>query len=82
MMCACMDVSFLACILQASSEKQQQLRPRQQPQPQSLPQPAVTAETLAAKLQKATLEQFLSDEHPPIRRVKMVGVRVATAKVA
>lgn len=46
-----------------------------------MPQQAVTAENLAAKLQKATIDQFLSDEHPPIRRVKMVGAR-ATAKVA
>ncbi|EIE20451.1 hypothetical protein COCSUDRAFT_57601 [Coccomyxa subellipsoidea C-169] len=31
--------------------------------------------TLAAQLQAANLERFLSDEHPPIRRVKMVGLK-------
>ncbi|KAK9917886.1 hypothetical protein WJX75_009279 [Coccomyxa subellipsoidea] len=31
--------------------------------------------SLAAHLQAANLERFLSDEHPPIRRVKMVGLK-------
>ncbi len=31
--------------------------------------------TLAAQLQAANLERFLSDEHPPIRRVKMIGLK-------
>lgn len=38
---------------------------------------AAGEESLAAKLQAATLDRFLSDEHPPIRRVKMVGLKTA-----
>lgn len=36
---------------------------------------------LAKKLQAANLERFLLNEHPPIRRVKMVGLKAAAGLV-
>ena len=37
--------------------------------------------SLAAKLQKAALDCFLSDEQPPIRRVKLNGLHNAASKL-
>ncbi len=37
--------------------------------------------SLAAKLQKVALDCFMSDEQPPIRRVKMNGLHSAAAKL-
>ena len=48
--------------LQAIAEQAQKAQPAAKP-------------SLAAHLQAANLERFLSDEHPPIRRVKMVGLK-------
>ena len=37
--------------------------------------------SLAAKLQQAALDCFLSDEQPPIRRVKLTGMHSAASKL-
>ena len=47
----------------------------------SPPGAATQQNTLAAKLQKVALDCFLSDEQPPIRRVKMHGLHAAAAKL-
>lgn len=45
------------------------------------PGAVVPQNSLAAKLQKVALDCFLSDEQPPIRRVKMHGLHSAAAKL-
>jgi len=48
---------------------------------QARPEAASPQITLAAKLQKAALDCFMSDEQPPIRRVKMNGLHRSAAKL-
>jgi hypothetical protein len=68
------------CILghQVASDKQSQ---SQQWRQQQASKQEGKSKSLAAQMQRATIDHFLSEEHPPIRRVKMVGAQPA-ARVA